>query len=112
MRERRRLERYALHIPATIEIDDVSGTKEVLHLETRDISANGAFLESSKHISEGAHIKLDMVLSVEKLQELIGAQKEIELMVDGTVVRSDSVGIAVVFNRKYQIKALNHKHRK
>ena len=108
MKERRKLERFQLHVPAKIELADASGHHETLQLETKDISADGAFFVSPKPISEGAHLKLEMVLSVEKLKDLIGAHKQVGLKLQGQVVRSDSYGIAVIFDRKYQIKALNN----
>ena len=110
MKERRKLERYQLHVPTTIELADGSGHHETLQLQTEDISADGAFFVSSQPISEGAHLKLEMILSVDKLRDLIGANKRVELRMEGKVIRCDSSGIAVIFNRKYQIKALNHHH--
>ena len=108
MEERRKLERFQLHVPAKIELTDESGHHETLQLETKDISADGAFFVSSKPITEGADIRLEMVLSVERLKDLIGAHKKVELKLQGHVIRSDSNGVAVMFDRKYQIKALNH----
>ena len=107
-KERRKLERFQLHVPAKIELADASGHPETLQLQTKDISADGAFFVSPTPISEGAHLKLEMILSVEKLKDLIGVHKQVELKLQGQVVRSDSNGIAVVFSRKYQIQALNH----
>ena len=106
--ERRKLERFQLHVPVKIELADVSGHHETLQLETKDISADGAFFVSSKPISEGANIKLGMILSVEKLKDLIGVHNKVELKLQGQVIRSDPDGIAVLFDRKYQIKALNN----
>lgn len=108
MEERRKLERYQLHVPTKIELADASGHHEMLQLETKDISADGAFFVSPTPISEGTNIKLKMILSVEKLKDLIGVYNKIELELQGQVVRSDSNGIAVLFDRKYKIKALNH----
>ena len=108
MKERRKLERFQLHVPAKIELTDASGHRETLQLETKDISADGAFFVSSKPITEGADIQLEMILSVEKLKDLIGAHKKVELKLQGHVIRSDSNGIAVLFDRKYHIRALNH----
>lgn len=108
MKERRKLERYQLRVPTTIELADASGQRELLKLETKDISADGAFFDSVKQIAEGMHLKLEMVLSVERLKELIGADKKVELKLEGTVIRKDSDGIAVLFDKKYQIKALDH----
>ena len=110
MNERRKLERYQLRVPTTIELADASGHQETLRLETKDISAEGAFFDSSEAIAEGMHLKLDMVLSVERLKELIGANKKVELRLEGTVIRNSPGGIAVLFDKKYQIKALNNNH--
>ena len=108
MKERRKLERYKLRVPATIEVADASGQRDTLRLETKDISADGAFIESLEQIDEGMHLKLEIVLSVDRLRELIGAEKKVGLRLEGTVIRKDPSGIAVLFDKKYQIKALNN----
>ena len=108
MKERRKLERFQLHVPTKIEFAGISGHQETLQLETKDISADGAFFISSKPIREGEHVMLEMVLSVEKLKDLIGLYSKVELKLQGHVIRSDSGGVAVLFDRKYHIRALNH----
>jgi hypothetical protein len=110
VKERRKLERYQMRVPTRIELSDDAGHLETLRLETTDISASGAFFASPGPISEGAHLKLEMVLPVERLQELIGANKTVEITLEGRVIRRDAGGIAVLFDKKYQIKALNHNH--
>jgi hypothetical protein len=110
VKERRKLERYQLRVPTTIELADESGHRETLRLETKDISADGAYFASSGPIAEGVHLKLEMVLSVERLKELIGANKKVELRLEGTVIRKDPSGIAVLFDKKYHIKALKNHH--
>lgn len=108
MKERRKLERYKLQVPAKIELIGAAGKKEKLQLQTRDISANGAFFTSEKPVSEGVHVSLELVLSMEKLQQLIGKKSKIELKINGTVIRSDPEGIAVSFDKKYKIRALTN----
>jgi c-di-GMP-binding flagellar brake protein YcgR len=108
VKERRKLERYQLRVPTTIELADESGHLETLRLETKDISADGAYLTAPGSIAEGTHVKLEMVLSVERLKDLIGAKKKIELRMEGKVIRKEPTGIAVLFEKKYQINALNH----
>jgi hypothetical protein len=108
VKERRKLERFQLHVPAKIELTDVSGRRETLQLETKDISADGAFFVSAKPITQGSNIRLQMILSVEKLKDLIGVHSKVELKLQGRVIRSDSDGVAVLFDRKYHIRALNY----
>lgn len=109
MKERRKLERYQLRVPTTIQVTDASGCSETLKAETKDISADGAFFVALEEpVCHGAHLHLEMVLPVERLQDLIGAKKKVAIRLEGQVVRIDSDGMAVLFDRKYQIKALNH----
>ena len=108
MKERREIERYKLQVPAKIEAIGAAGKKEKLQLQTRDISANGAFFTSEKPVSEGIHVSLELVLSMEKFQQLIGKKSKIELKINGTVIRSDPEGIAVSFDKKYKIRALTN----
>jgi hypothetical protein len=49
-----------------------------------------------------------MVLSVDRLKELIGSKKKVELRMEGKVIRREPNGVAVLFEKKYQIKARNH----
>ncbi len=108
MKERRKLERYKLQASTKIEAISPAGKKEMLQLQTRDISAAGAFFTSKKPISEGVHVSLELVLSMEKFQQLIGKRSRIELKINGAVIRSDPEGIAVIFDKKYKIRALTN----
>lgn len=111
MRERRKIERYELHVPTTIEIADATGCLETLQVETKDISASGAYFVAPREpICEGAQLRLEMILPVERLKDLIGANKKVGLRLEGRVIRKDANGIAVLFDKKYQITALNHHH--
>ena len=106
MEERRKLERFELHVPAVAEVVEPSGQTGEIRLETRDISADGAFFVTDKPVSEGMALKLAMVISVDKLEQLIGSRNKIELKIEGMVIRSDSNGIAVIFDKKYKMRAL------
>ena len=107
MGDRRKLERFELDVAAKVESVGDAGKTEIQRLETRDISADGAFFISKKPISEGAHLNLEMVLSMDKFQQVIGKKGQVELKIEGTVIRSDPKGIAVVFDKKYHIRALD-----
>ena len=108
MDERRKLERFNLHVSAKVAAEGPESKEEVLELETRDISADGAFFISHEPIAKGARVDLEMVLSMDKLQEVIGKKGKVELKIKGSVVRSDADGIAVSFDKKYYIRALDN----
>jgi c-di-GMP-binding flagellar brake protein YcgR len=110
MDERRRIERFHLEVPARIKsIDDEKAGKHVA-FTTRDISSSGAFLFTDEAVAEGACVRLEFVLPVEKFRQLLGSQTKVSISVSGRVVRKDEHGIAVLFNRKYEIKALDNNH--
>ncbi len=47
MKDRRSIARFALEVPARVEILKESGEREILQLRTKNISASGAFLYES-----------------------------------------------------------------
>ena len=101
MREKRDLERYNLTIPARLEVSVNNNKREVIELQALNVCSGGAFLQTTHSISEGAQVKLDFVLPFEKIKELIGTYGCVK--VSGRVVRSEPNGIAVSFDKKYEI---------
>jgi len=95
MNDRRQFERFNLTVPARIETI-VSNKKQVFELKTRDISASGAFIDTTSPFSEGTRFKLNLTIQSKRIKELTGAQSLIEC--EGSVVRSTPKGVAVRFN--------------
>ena len=100
MKERRKYERFDLRLPGRIEVL-TSGKQQVLDLLTGDVSAGGAFFYTTKSISQGTQVTLNLTLTSQRLKELTAAQALIK--VDGTVVRCNTKGMAVSFNEDYDI---------
>jgi len=100
IKDRRKHERFPLVLQAMIEVVN-SGVEQVFDLLTRDVSAGGAFFHTREFIPEGTEVRLDLAVPNERLKELTGAQTLIK--VQGRVVRSDPTGVAISFDRKYQI---------
>ena len=103
MKERRKIQRIELHTPARIQAVAEDGKKISLQAETKDISSHGAFFVTEEPIQENAKLDIELLLSMEKLLELLKGKKQIRILIQGTVVRSDPDGIAVSFGRRYQI---------
>jgi hypothetical protein len=81
-----------------------SGKKQVFDLETRDISASGAFIYTKESFPEGTRFVLDFTVPSDRIKELTGVQSLIEC--EGNVVRSTPTGVAIHFDRKCQIMSL------
>jgi hypothetical protein len=104
MKERRKYERFQLILPARIHLI-TSEKKQIFDLRTKDISAAGAFLQTTEQFPEGTLFHLEMTVPSERIKELTGAQSLIN--VEGTVVRSTPTGVAICFNGECEILTLN-----
>lgn len=106
MKERRKLERFILKLPAKIEMAISGQGKRIFDLQTSNICAGGAFFPTTQPIAEGTRVKIDLFLSIDKLKAILDKLKlgdQAHIRVKGTVVRSESAGIGVCFNEDYQI---------
>jgi hypothetical protein len=99
MKDRRKLERFILKIPAEITVETADRMRRVLHLRTRDISSDGAFFCGEYPLPKGTPVKLALTLSAERLNRLMGAQAHVEI--SGIVKRSEPSGMAIRFNKDY-----------
>ena len=104
--ERRRLERFELEIPATVEVisDLDQEERRRLNLLTSDICSGGAYFHTDEPLAEGTQVNIDLVLSRESLKKLSGKQAYIK--VSGKVIRSEAKGMAICFSPNYRIRAL------
>jgi hypothetical protein len=103
MKERRTCERFQLSLSARLEVN-ASEKKEIFELQTRNISAAGAFLTTKERFALGARCQLELTVTSEKIRELTGAQSLIKLA--GTIVRSTPEGVAVRFDGECEILGL------
>ena len=103
MNERRQYERFPLTLPVRMETI-ISDKKQVFDLETRDISASGAFIYTKESSSEDIRFKIDLTVPSERIKELTGAQSLIEC--EGNVARSTPTGVAIYFDRECRILSL------
>jgi hypothetical protein len=82
----------------------ISDRKEVFDLKTKDISACGAFINTTEQFLEGTRFKLNLTVASKKIKELTGVKSLIES--EGNVVRSTPTGVAIHFDRECQILSL------
>lgn len=108
MDERRKLERFELSAPARVMIQSETGLKEELALTTKDVSSGGAFLFSSQPLTEGASVKMELLISLDMLRRLAGEKRAARIKVKGKVIRVDAEGIAVRFDSSYKITAIDN----
>ena len=103
MEERRRLTRFVFEVPAKVTTITSGGRRPIFDLLTSNICAGGAFFPTQKALPEGADVEIDLTLPLKRLKGLVDCQR-VSVKVNGTVVRSESTGMAIRFSRKYRIE--------
>ena len=103
MKERRQYERFKIPLPVRIEA--TTGTKRVLNLETRDISASGTFINTFTSFPEETRFIMDFTIPSDSIEEF----KYVKSLkgCTGSMVRSTSKGMAIRFDRDCYIMTLS-----
>ena len=81
-----------------------SGKRQVFDFETKNISAAGAFINTTEPFPIGTSFKLDLTATSERIKALTGAQSLIEG--EGKVTRSPPGGVAIHFDSECRILGL------
>ncbi len=105
MKEKRQYKRFTATLPARLEII-TSSSKKVYDLETKNISASGAFVytKDSSYFPQGTRFIMDLTIPRGSIKELAEVKSLIEC--EGSVVRSTSEGMAMHFDRECYIMSL------
>jgi hypothetical protein len=99
--EKRKMERFDLNLPALLSIIAESGNTRVFEFMIRDICAGGAFFKTDTPLSVGTDVKMDLIIPLAKLKS--GKKNRSRIDVSGSVIRTESQGMAVCFDKKYSI---------
>ncbi len=107
MDDLRRLQRFNLRLPATIEPIRKNGKirREIIGLLTSNVCSGGAFFPTEKPLSKGTDVNIDLSLPKEELCKSRGKQARIK--VRGKVIRVESKGMAVCFNTDFEIESVD-----
>ena len=103
MKEKRKLERFDLELPATIQFLTPGQEKSLLNLLTTNISSGGAYFHTPQPLPKGTPVKIDLILPLGRLKKLKDDSKQAYIKVTGTVLRSESEGMAICFDQDYQL---------
>ena len=110
-KERRKLGRFRLEIPAKIETIGSEWGKGRCDLRTSNISSGGAFFHTEQPLPEGSPVKIDLILPLEKLERLKNDHKQAYIKVTGKVLRAEPKGMAISFDQNYVIRPLRAKQK-
>ena len=100
----RKIQRFSIALPARVESNNGSSTKDGLDLFCRDVSAGGAFFLTSQPLDVGTHVVVRMLLEPVNLRQSL--RKKAQVTICGEVLRTDETGMAVRFDRRYKISSI------
>lgn len=114
--ERRKHERYSLRIQTKMTAETLSGTTPLMESITANISAGGAFIETTTPLPLASKVRLEFLLSLEDLQTLkfILSLKTLKnwkgtrvwISATGIVIRHEKDGMGIMFDENYQISPM------
>ena len=102
MKEKRRIERYSLNVPARVSIPEKQELQN-LKAYTKDVSSGGTFLNIDQELEIGQKVNLELFLSIKKLQEFFEMDNQVRIEVSGEVIRHEEGGVGIRFDKKYTI---------
>jgi Tfp pilus assembly protein PilZ len=108
MMEKRKLERFDLEIPSTIESLDQSSKTDVVESLTSNICSGGAYFKTNQPLAVGTEIKIDLFLPLNKFKRLKSICEKVHIDLRGIVLYSDPHGMGVCFDENYEIRPLKH----
>jgi PilZ domain len=99
--DRRKSERFDLKLSTELSYSGKDKKIESIELMTSNICSGGAYLATDSPLPMGTEVKMAMILSLDNIQKMGGQRSRID--VSGSVVRTESQGMAIFFDRKYRI---------
>lgn len=97
------MERFDLDVPALVVLKNNNSTtsKTEVELRTKNICAGGAFLITTDPFQIGTKVDIDVRLSL--FDNSVEKEKKSAVQLSGSVIRTDAYGMAVKFDKKFQI---------
>ena len=106
MNEKRKVERFDLHVETMLQVKDEGLIDRNQRLVSRDISSDGVFLETSNPLPVGTEVDLNLLLSLNKLNSYL-KNKVVNISTSGKVIRIDEQGFAVQFDKQHKVSEFN-----
>jgi hypothetical protein len=104
--EKRKLERFSLQLLSRLSVKSGDRGQDSIELLTRNISSGGAFIQTSRPFKVGTRLDIEVIFPLDRIKKVEGEMACMK--VNGSVIRSDTEGMAISFDKDYQILPLHH----
>ena len=101
----RKVQRFILTVPAFIESHTGASADNNRELLSRDVSSGGAFFLTHDPLDVGTRLVVSMVLQPQYIKD--SKSRKACVTIGGMVLRKESGGMAVQFEKSYKIKSIN-----
>jgi hypothetical protein len=108
--ERRGVERFDLQIPAKVRVVAPDMSSDELELTTSNVCCGGAFFHTSSPLPEGTDVQIDLILNLDNLKAIKDDVNHVYIELKGTVVRSESEGMSICFDERYEFRPIKPEH--
>jgi hypothetical protein len=105
MKDRRKLERFELRLPARIKAEEHGVCAGELNLLTVNVSSDGALFDTPSWLPIGTSVDIDLVLDLGRFKKPPNNKTHVKLT--ATVVRTEPRAMAVRFNNGFEMAILN-----
>ncbi len=114
--ERREQERFFLNLQAKISAEQKGSPAPLVETVAANISAGGAFLETSHPFPIASKVRMEFLVTYEDLKKLrfILSSESLKKLADnkvwisatGVIIRQETKGVAIIFETNYQLTPL------
>ena len=105
MKEKRKIERFDLHLETFWNVLNKGIVDKTPMLLTRNISSEGAYLTTNNPLPVGTNMDLNFFLSQQGLSK-DSKDKKIKIWTRGKVIRTEEGGMAVRFEEQSKVSQL------
>ena len=102
VKEKRRLKRFDLELPAQISLVKSSG-EDKMEVQTGNICAEGGFFKTRRPLPVGTEVKIALHLPLDKFVSLRGYCRGSQVNITGKVLRCERSGMSVLFDAEYEM---------
>ncbi|QTA78790.1 PilZ domain-containing protein [Desulfonema limicola] len=103
--QKRTLERYNLELLSLVSIPKENGEQNFYNFQTGNISSGGAFFYTKHALPLGTEVNVEVIIPLNEIKKM-DADKTL-IRVSGKVVRNENEGMAVSFNKNYEIVSVS-----
>ena len=104
-KEKRKLERFALGLPAEISLMS-SNVEDKIEVKTSNICSGGAFFKMFHPLPVGSAVRLTLHLPLSRFDSLKNYCRSSQIQITGKVSRCEQLGMSVLFDTEYQMLPL------